>query len=273
MAAPEWNAETKAIPFLLPTPADPDDRCESFLSGVVTGPRTFSVRREEIDEYGWRSYGDVYADHEAAYYKGDPPVVSHYNNQYDVLYGLLIQYLRSGDICWFDLAEPLARHIIDIDIYHTREDRAAYNGGMFWHTDHYRDAVTSTHRTYSRTNCGAVKRVYGGGPSNEHNYTSGLLLYHYITGSLEARDAVLGLAGWVVAMDDGATTLLGLMDAGPTGLASHTTQGDYHGPGRGCGNSINALLDAWLLTRSRDDLDKAESLIRRAVHPRWTSPR
>ena len=218
--------ETKAIPFLLPPPPDPADRCESFLSGVVTGPRRFSVGREEIDEYGWRNYGDVYADHELTYYKGDPPVVSHYNNQYDVIYGLLNQYLRTGDVRWFELAEPLARHVIDIDIYHTREDRAAYNGGMFWHTDHHRDAVTATHRCYSRTNCGAVKRAYGGGPSNEHNYTTGLLHYFYLTGDNQAEATVPGLADWVIDRDDGRKTINGLNDDGPTGLASCTTQDD-----------------------------------------------
>jgi hypothetical protein len=156
---------------------------------------------------------------------------------------------------------------MDIDIYHTTEDRAAYNGGMFWHTDHYRDAATSTHRAYSRANCGRVKRDYGGGPSDEHNYATGLLHYYYLTGNPRTREAVLSLADWVVAMDDGRKTVLGLVDDGPTGLASSTADADYHGPGRGCGNSINALLDAWLLTGSRDYLERAEDLIRRAVHP------
>ena len=234
---------------------------------VLDGPNSFFARREIIDEYGWRNYGDVYADHEGAYYKGEPPVISHYNNQYDSIYGFLIQYFRTGDARWLDLAAPLARHVLDIDIYHTDEDRAAYNGGLFWHTDHYRDASTSTHRAYSGANCGPVRRDYGGGPSNEHNYTTGLLHYFYLTGDSQARYAVLGLADWVINRDDGRKTILGLIDDGPTGLASCTRQPEYHGPGRGCGNSINALLDGWLLTRSRDYLDKAEDLIRRAVHP------
>ena len=37
-------------------------------------PRSFFARREVIDEYGWRNFGEVYADHEAAYYPGPPPV-------------------------------------------------------------------------------------------------------------------------------------------------------------------------------------------------------
>src|SRR5262249_811451 len=152
-------------------------------------------------------------------------------------------------------------------IYHTKEDRAAYSGGMFWHTDHYKDAATCTHRAYSRANK-KPGQPYGGGPSNEHNYTTGLLHYYYLTGDPEARDAVLSLADWVEHMDDGRLTPFGLVDEGPTGLASQTREPGYHGPGRGAGNSINALLDAWPFTTERPSLEFAEPLIRRCIHPR-----
>jgi hypothetical protein len=156
--------------------------------------------------------------------------------------------------------------VIDIDIYHTNEDRAAFNGGLFWHTDHYVDARLSTHRTYSRRNQ-KPGHAYGGGPSCEHNYTTGLLHYYFLTGNVEARESVLSLADWVIQMDDGRNTIFGLLDDGPTGAASATVFEDFHGPGRGAGNSINALLDAWLLTDSDRYISKLEELIRRCVHP------
>ena len=62
-------------------------------------------------------------------------------------------------------------------------------------------------------------------------------------------------------------TLLGLVDEGPTGAASSTAGTLYHGPGRGAGNSINALMDAYCLTNDRQYLFKAEELIRRCIHP------
>src|SRR5207249_3752466 len=124
-------------------------------------------------------------------YQGPAPVVSHYNNQYDFVLGTLLHYLRTGDPAWFDLGDPLARHVIDIDIYHTERDKAAYNGGLFWFTDHYRTAQTCTHRTYSRGNCRPGDRSYGGGPASAHNFTTGLLHYHYLTGDPGARAAVL----------------------------------------------------------------------------------
>ena len=267
LATPGWSAGAGVVRHAPPAPDGPGGRLEEILAGALDGEAGLAARREAIDEYGWRNYGELYADHEAAHHAGPGPVVSHYNNQYDPIYGMSLQLLRTGDPRWLGLLDPLARHVMDIDIYHTGRDRPAYSGGLFWHTDHYRDAATATHRCYSRANRGAAGRRYGGGPCAEHNYTTGLLHYHYLTGDPDARDAVTGLADWVVRMDDGGLTLLGIVDDGPTGMASRTLEPGYHGPGRGCGNSVNALVDAWLLTGRRAYLEKAESLIRRAVHP------
>ena len=241
-------------------------RLDRLLEEFLDGPRGVVANRERVDEYGWRNYGDLHADHEEQHYHGPQPLVSHYNNQFDVLCGFLLQFFRTGDERWMELAHPLARHVIDIDIYHTAEDRPAYSGGLFWFTDHYLHAQTSSHRTYSRRNAPA-SGDYGGGPSACHNFTTGLLLYHLLTGDPQARGAVLSLADWVLAQDDGTRTIFGLVDDGPTGLASATSGPCDHRPGRAAGNSINALLDGWLLTGAAKYLAHAQALIRRCVHP------
>lgn len=287
LPTPRWTAASGALPVFAAAlevaddaarPADDrsngDSRLSSHESGclddlmaeAIDGPHNLFARRETIDEYGWRNYGDVYADHENAYYHGPKPIVSHYNNQYDMVYGFLLQWLRGGDSRWFDLAQPLARHVTDIDIYHTTQDRAAYDGGLFWHTDHYRDAGAASHRCYSRTNKPA-SAAYGGGPSCAHNYATGLLHYYFLTGDAEARRAAIGLADYVIDMENGNNSVLGLVDDGPTGRATESSA-DYCGPGRGAGNSVAALMDGWLLSREPRYFDLAESLIRRVVHPR-----
>ena len=243
-------------------------RAEALIESAVTGTNTFFDRREVIDEYGWRNFGDLYADHEAVGHKGPLPLVAHYNNQYDGIYGGLVQYARTGNLRWFDLVRDLARHVIDIDLYHTVSDKPAYNGGLFWHTDHYTDAGTASHRTYTKLSPQArASTGYGGGPGCEHNYTTGLLTYYFMTGNQEAREAVISLAEWVIRMDDGGLRRFGFWDSRATGLASETAQPGYHGPGRGAGNSINALIDACVLTGEPRYLVKAEELIRRCVHP------
>ncbi len=265
---PEWVEKSGAISYFVSQKEDPNRNYLSYIENVIDGPGSFFNKREVIDEYGWRNFGDIYADHEAVNHHGPGKFISHYNNQYDFIYGAAVHFLRSADCLWFELMRDAALHTIDIDIYHTGEDKAAYNHGLFWHTDHYRDAGASTHRCYTRKALGKPPSSnYGGGPCNEHNYTSGLLHYYYLTGDPEARDAVLELAQWVISMDDGSQNLFGLIDDGPTGFAS-STAGGFHGPGRGAGNSINALMDAYRLTGSRNYLIKAEELLQRCIHPK-----
>jgi hypothetical protein len=259
---PEAYAVSQAIPFIAPAADDSDPRYRILVQAALDGPSSFDRKREAIDEYGWRNFGDIYADHENAF-SGEPqPIVSHYNNQYDAIAGFACQFMRTGDARWFRHMGELAAHVRDIDIYHTDEDKAAYNHGLFWHTSHYVAAGHCTHRSYPRH-----PRVAGGGPSNEHNYTTGLLLHWLMTGEHQSREAVLELAGWVMAMDDGRQNVLRWVCRSATGLASHTYARDFHGPGRGAGHSILALLDGHRVSKELRFLRKAEELIRRCAHP------
>ncbi|MEZ5651297.1 MAG: hypothetical protein R3E87_12190 [Burkholderiaceae bacterium] len=165
--------------------------------------------------------------------------------------------MRAGGGCILQAA----RHLVDIDIYHTDGDRPLYSGGMFWHTDHYCPAARATHRTWRR-NAGAGDC---GGPANEHNYSSGLLLHHCLTVIWIHAGVLAGRLK--IAMDDGAGTIWSLFERGPTGLASMTVEPGYHGPGRGAGNSRCSMLAPAPKAR-RPYMDKAEALIRRCIHPR-----
>ncbi len=267
-ATAAWHADSGVWSCMLPAQRDPDERLASVMSKAVAGQNNFFAKREAIDEFGWRHFGEVWGDHEGAFFSGQGPVISHYNNQFDLLLGTLVQWLRTSDDAWWQIADPLARHVIDIDIYHTDRDKPAYCGGMFWHTDHYLTAATATHRTYSRYNASRESNVYGGGPGNEHNYATGLLYYYYLTGDADARAAVVGLADWVLRMDDGHLAPWAWLDDGPTGLASRTRDEDFHGPGRGAGNSLNVMLDAWELTGEAKYLEFGETLLKRCIHPR-----
>jgi hypothetical protein len=260
-AAPEWYCGASVVPYLL-TGQDHDVRYRSLVNAALDGEDTFEMKRETVDEYGWRHFGDIYGDHEAV---RCPGLVSHYNNQYDPIAGFAYQFFCTGDPRWWSQMCELAAHVVDIDIYHTSQDKAAYNHGLFWHTYHYVDADTATHRSYPRA---AVSEVRGGGPSCEQNYTTGLMLHYFLTGDPRSRDAVIGLGRFVVDMDDGRTTPLAWLDRGYTGFASSSGSPDYHGPGRGPANSLNALLDAYRLTHDGSFMDKAEQLIRRCIHPR-----
>jgi hypothetical protein len=240
-----------------------------LVDAAIDGPDTLEKKREIIDEYGWRHFGEIYGDHEAKFHSGPTPLVSHYNNQYDAIAGFAYQFLRSGDSRWRRFMNELAAHVVDIDIYHTIKDKSAYNHGLFWHTYHYVDADTGTHRSYPRR--GRIpphnKQVPGGGPANEQNYATGLMLHYFLTGDNASKEAAIGLALWVIDMDDGSKTPFRWLARGYTGLASQSRTPDYHGPGRGSANSISVLLDGHRLTGDRKFLVKAEQLIHRCIHP------
>lgn len=250
---------------------------ESLIQAGVEGTQNFFNKREVIDEYGWRNFGELFADHETLYQpEGERPLISHYNNQYDAVYGFARQFASSGNPRWFMLMDDLARHVVDIDIYHTDKDRSEYNHGLFWHTDHYLDAVTCTHRTFSCHNStSSTPGQTGGGPGAEHCYTTGLFYHYLLTGNTESRKAVLGLAHWIRNLHEGSGGFLEQVlaikknDVPAFKSLIRGEQPTVHRYPftRGTGNYINALLDAWQLEPEKDWLKHLEIVIQRTVHP------
>ncbi|GLR70922.1 hypothetical protein [Agaribacter marinus] len=256
------------------------EKLHSIVELGLSSESNFYEKREALDEFGWRHFGDIYADHEADTYDGDLPFVSHYNNQYDPLYGLLKQWLLDGNRKWRELADDLFDHLINIDIYRTEHDKPEYNNGLFWHTDHYVQAETATHRTYSRHQASDVYMDHagGGGPGAHHCYSSGIALYYFLTGDERAASTVLGMANWMKHIYEGDGTLLGkflqlknanhltipfgaklLLGAG-TGIVRNPITNNYP-LDRGTGNYVNVLLDAFELTQEPSYLDDIERVI------------
>lgn len=237
-------------------------------------------KQEALDEFGWRNYGDLFADHEAAEYKGDGVFVSHYNNQYDPLYGFLNQWFLSGNPSYKTLADALFDHIVNIDIYHTKYDKPEYNKGLFWHTDHYVPAETAGHRTYSKHQASGVYMDHagGGGPGPHHCYSSGLALYYLLSSNQEARQVTLQLCEWMQSIFEGDGTLLGLflriknanyvkipfsnklLLGFGTGVIRNVFTNKYP-LDRGSGNLVNVLLDSYLVSSKWHYIQQAEFVI------------
>src|SRR5262249_1975788 len=120
---PPQYCASGAVPYLLPAADDGHADYLALVASAVEGDDTFAQKRERVNEYGWRTFGDLSADHENVYYKGARrPVVSHYNNQYDAVFGFGVQFMRTGDLRWWRFMNELASHTADIDVYHTSED-------------------------------------------------------------------------------------------------------------------------------------------------------
>lgn len=273
-AAPETYRDSGVIPDLPPTAAPKNILCD-LVDRFVPGPEVLLNRRESTDEYGWRNFGDLPADHESVYHRGEGAFISHYNNQYDICGGMYRKFFATGDPLWGELASDLARHVLDIDLYHTSEDREEYNGGLFWHTDHYVPAGLSTHRSFSREHL-LIKNpgFCGGGPAAEHCYTTGLLYHYFTTGNSDYREAVITLADWCLRSINGSPTVLATVRRAAQYVRRLVQTRDGARPlfpryplSRGTGNAITACLDAFEAGGGRYFLEQAWELLRGAIHP------
>ena len=95
-------------------------------------------------------------------------------NHYDWSYGIYLQTMRTGNLRFANLARVMARHEIDLDVYHTRADGPAYNRQKNWET-------RPSHNNPDNT--------FGGGRPT-HTWTQGYALHWLMTGDPRGRDAV-----------------------------------------------------------------------------------
>lgn len=280
-ADPQTFAQAGVFPYLVPDVELENKEILDLVNTAVEGDRSFFKRREIIDEYGWRNFGELYADHEAVESKTDKPFISHYNNQYDCINGFLTRFAASGDERWFILADQLCCHVKDIDIYHTNDDRPEFNHGLFWHTNHHKDAGTGTHRCYSKLQVEPYQLSnYGGGPALSHCYTSGLLNHFYMTGDYSSKETVMMITEFTVH-NYKISRLILMRSVGLLKKISHNLKiaknriqrvntnkiYNLNGPGRASGNALNTLIDAFTLTENYDYLNMSEVLIRLCIHP------
>ncbi len=283
---PDYYADSEAANHLTPRASNSPDLYERLVELAIEGDDTFYAKREKIDQYGWRNFGDIYGDHEAVFSDQTRPLISHYNNQYDCVGAFAYQFLRSGDMRWFDQMVEMADHAWDIDTYHTDQDKNLYNGGLFWHTYHYADADTGNHRSYPKSlrqssemkggkSLGELGETgkklataygIGGGPSASQNYPTGWMFAYYLTGNEEYKLAAVNAAEYVIRIEDGGKTIFKWLSRCDTGHSMESSPG-YYGPGRASANSLHALLTGYELTSDGKFLSAAEQIIRRVISP------
>jgi hypothetical protein len=166
-----------------------EQTCDAFVYPVGKRQASVITKWEQIDEFGWRHFGDTFADNEGSpakmaedfpeHHFGRQPI-SHYGNEYDVNYGIMLQGLRRGDSKWIWLADVMCRHYADICIYHTDVDGSdAYSHGPFTHTTHDTAAFRSTHRMYPRETKIYELQYSSGGPNAGHCYVASLAQHYY----------------------------------------------------------------------------------------------
>jgi len=255
-ASAESYAAAGALDPIRPAENGSFDAYEAIVAAAVRGTDNLFTHIEQDDEYGWRHYGDTPARNERDQTQSPfhgLPAVSHYNNEYDLGFGELLQALRTADHdphlakAWWDLGLAALRHEADIDIYHTTDDPAGiYNGGTFTHTSHGVDAGRSGHRGSPTDEMwGKLDWPWhrGSTPEAGHLRNRGILLAYLLTGDrhlLEAAWELVELVDFKIRVDQ-------------------FPQIDV--PDRSGGNNLQILLDAYLLTWDRKYLDVCETIV------------
>jgi len=78
---------------------------ESYQRWIDEGFEGMEERRQRVREYDWMNFGDTHGER----------WVNWTNQEYDLQWGLLVQFARSGDWRYFDRAEEAARHTAAVD--------------------------------------------------------------------------------------------------------------------------------------------------------------
>ncbi len=115
---------------------------------MLTGFADWLARNIRLGRwYGHLDYGDVRVDWDET--KDDWKSQGRWgwcNSEWDPRHAIWIQYLRTGDPCYFELGEAMTRHSMDVDTCHWHPFRPYMVGGCYRHgVDHFSDEPCASH--------------------------------------------------------------------------------------------------------------------------------
>lgn len=184
---------------------------DAYQARHIEGPGYANYSFNGLDEaipasqmYSWMDYGDMPIDFEQEYPCQDPAtrsVTGQYGWKYDADYGLLVNFLRSGDFRFFDYGMAAIQHVSDIDMmHHGRQSGRGIDdfldGGMFGHSQHNNDGVLNPHRN-GNPNTPCWGGNWNGTPTADMIYGAGALtLAYWITGNPALSESLSDIADW-----------------------------------------------------------------------------
>ncbi len=234
LAPPEYYLGTGCFRRTVPVSESPSPDYELYERAGLYGGIGFTADRPEAsaggnlaydDVYGWWDYGDFFAEYE---HQGDRA-----NCENDYSYGMILQMVRSGNFDWWTFIEPAARHLADIDVYHTQGDLGWRNGGFF---------------THDRTGSHKHRTDY---PQPGHYNAQGMFYYYYLTGDPVVYDSAVEVA------DNTAWRLANDPNSG--GYSEVKTDGEI----RAAAWFLSISLEAWRATGEQKYLDACLDVMRR----------
>lgn len=167
-ADPAYVAKTRVFCAFHPTDSQIFPRYEKAVDRAYD---VFMKRRRDRKQYGMENFGDD------TFEWGYGPAYTFWSNQEDDrTHGMLMQYVRSGDLRWWELGEQAARHYRDVDCIAASPSRPGDVGGPKHHNNrHFVSKGWVADHTYASASTG-------------HSWIEGLIDYWLLTGD--------PLAGW-----------------------------------------------------------------------------
>lgn len=183
--------------------------------------------RDYFNMYGWSFYGNQPLEEEAY---GDSKC-AFFDNKYDFDFGAWLQYLRTGDERWRDLAQSMSRHqemlmLHDVEL-ENGWDPAEYRNAVFGHCMHVERGCENGVRNY---NSSTPQFAWG---------ARGAALHYYLTGYPPSGEFAAKLAGYMYNIWQFRTMTPGLYEGGGYGES---------GGVREPATTLNVLVEGWKLT-------------------------
>lgn len=153
---------------------------ESFQTYMDEGFEALEERRRRVREYDWMNFGDTHGER----------WVNWTNQEYDLQWGLLVHFARSGDWRFFDRAEEAARHTAAVDTIHVAPSESlvgiqkAHCVGHVGGFDIQRPE-------------GATYWFSDGIWNTGHVWSQGTLTTYCLTGDRRYREAAMLLVDWM----------------------------------------------------------------------------
>ena len=162
VAPAAWYCGSGAFSDLMPAEASAFPEYDKMMKQSLA---KYLEEREQDDAYGMLNFGDWWG--ERGYNWG--------NIEYDTQHALLLQYIRTGDQQFFEVAESAARHNMDVDTvhYHHAPFRV---GGQYTHCMGHVGGYDWVGPT----------AITQGSFSVSHSWVEGLLEYYCLTGDRRA---------------------------------------------------------------------------------------
>ncbi len=149
--------------------------CATGVLGLAAPHKGVPVLDEHmVNDFGkkqWEDFGQQFGVRDfpdSAYHGGLPKWC---NNYYERMLGLWSEWFLSGDRAWYDLAEDVSRHLMDVAIVHSEVPGHDWLGAIHGPGDNHVS-----------------------GPWSPNLRIAGLALYQKLTGDPDAREAFLGVA-------------------------------------------------------------------------------